>query len=49
DLLDLPDKEILVNFVKAYYLLVYQIIDNILLIEAYVQLLYVEHLIKENY
>ena len=49
DLLDLPDKEILVNFVRACSLLVCRIIDNNVLTEAHARLLQVARLVEENY
>ena len=49
DLLDLPDREILVNFVRACLLLVCRIIDNSILTEAHARLLQVARLVEENY
>ena len=47
--MDLPDKEILVNFVRACSLLVCRIIDNNVLTEAHARLLQVARLVEENY
>ncbi len=49
DLLCTSDREILSNFVRAYSLLVCQIIDNNILNEAYDRLLRIAQLIEEYY
>ena len=49
DLLDVFDRKILANFVRACSLLVCQIIDNDVLNEAHDRLLQVACLVEENY
>ncbi|PKB98806.1 hypothetical protein RhiirA5_255770, partial [Rhizophagus irregularis] len=49
DLLAEPDRQILGNFIRAYSLLVYRIIDCDILNEAHKCLLKVATLIEENY
>jgi hypothetical protein len=49
DLLDVSDREILANFVRACSLLVCRIIDNDKLAEAHDRLLQVARLVEEHY
>ena len=49
DLLSVPDREILSNFVRACSLLVYRIIDNNMITEAHERLLKVAMLVEKHY